>query len=821
MKRIAIITVMTISGTANAATTHIVKRTADKGPHTLRAAIATAEPGDLIKFAPWLYGKTIQLDSEINISKNLKINGDINGDRRPDITLDGQNKTRILNITSGATVLLWSVALEHGSATQGGAIYNHGNITAQYCQIKNNQASDTGGAIYNRGQTTINYSTIGHNTAIRGGAIFANKTLISENIETKLEASTLVMNRAYGQGGVIYNYHGKFQAYRSTFGDNLAHDYHDWSYTADAKGSVLYQFGGGSLGGSAKFQDSTLRNNRSAPLRDPELRECDFGERDNDCSNRPDAERRRNNRDRRVNNGGTIYNRGTATNRSNIKLIRTVIANSTGRNCGGWGWYDLEHAWSDDNTCDGDVDYNHPGVSRGNAKLDALADNGGYTMTYAPLTNSGLIDAGGSTCAAADQRDAGRKSSRNQYCDIGSVEIDAFAGLTAMAHAINTAVPDEHNENPTKLHQMITTKQAEIEAKTATMKTQQENIEAKTATITAQQADIEAKTTTIAAQQADISAKAETITAQQADISAKTETIATLETQLQTLNAELTTVRTNIANKDGDITQLQTQAAALEQEIAEHKARIAEREREIEALGAPDELEATIGDAGEIKRLVLNGQDALHESETTVKIGPTTQPLKNTITAHMHNQKDGRTVSAGEISGQNGIIHWEIMSSTIPGTNWHVSRWTFSSAQAFGDVALGMYADIDIQPYTRFNGLIAGGQNHPNRLLITDRRDPSEGIALGVRALKNARLVGWVGSPDIYHGRNGEVLDESILTGAYSGWGSFRPDGGKYPGAAGYGPADIAVAIGIELKPSAKLASFEITLVGAPTGAIE
>ncbi|WP_419587433.1 choice-of-anchor Q domain-containing protein, partial [Thiolapillus sp.] len=234
-------------------------------------------------------------------------------------------------------------------------------------------------------------------------------------------------------------------------------------------------------------------------------------------------------------------------------------------------------------------------------------------MTYAPLTDSGLIDAGGSTCAAADQRDAGRKSSRNQYCDIGSVEIDAFAGLTAMAHAINTAIPDEHNENPTKLHQMIATKQTEIEAKTATMKAQQENIEAKTATITAQQADIEAKTTTI--------------TAQQADISAKAETIAALETQLQTLNAELVTVKTNIANKDGDMTQMQAQAAALKQEIAE-------REHEIEALQAPDELEATIGDAGEIKRLVLNGQDALHESETTVKIGPTTQPLKNTITAH-------------------------------------------------------------------------------------------------------------------------------------------------------------------------------------------
>ena len=690
--------------------------------------------------------------------------------------------------------------MEHGKTTQGGAIYNQGNITAQYCQIKNNQASDTGGAIYNHGQTTISNSTIANNTATRGGAIFADKLLISDNIETTLEASTLTMNRAYGQGGAIYNYHGKFKAYNSTFGDNLAHDYHDWSYTTDAKGSVLYHFGGGSLGGSAEFWDSTLRNNRSAPLRDPELRECDFGERKSDCSNRPDAERRRNNKNRRVNNGGTIYNRGVTTNRSNIKLTRTVIAQSTGRNCGGWGWFDLDHAWSDDNTCDGDVDYDGPGVSRGDAKLDALADNGGYTLTYSPLADSSLIDAAGSICTVRDQRGAPRKRYPDTHCDIGAVDANAKAPSQLRPQAINTTPPAEHNEDLATLHETITT--------------QKTNISAKTETITTQQADIEEKTETITAQQADIEEKTETITAQQADIEEKTETITTLETQLETLNSQLAAVQEHITKKEGDITQLEEQATELERKITEHQTRIAE-------LEAPDELEATIGDAGEIKRLVLNGQNALHESETTVKIGPTTQRLKNTITEHVHDRTDGRTISAGELWGQNGIIYWEIMSSTIPGTNWHVSKWTISSAQAFGDVALSIYADIDIQPYTGFNGLIAGGEGHPNRLLITDRRNASEGIALGVRALKNAHMMGWVGSPDIYNGHNGEVLDESILTGAYNGWGSFTPDSDKYPDARGYGPADIAVAIGIKLKPSAKLASFEITLVGAPTGTIE
>ena len=54
------------------------------------------------------------------------------------------------------------------------------------------------------------------------------------------------------------------------------------------------------------------------------------------------------------------------------------------------------------------------------------------------------------------------------------------------------------------------------------------------------------------------------------------------------------------------------------------------------------------------------------------------------------------------------------------------------------------------------------------------------------------------------------------------GGGNSHPtDAARYPGAHGYGPADIAVAMGVMLKSSAKLASFEVTLVGAPNGYIE
>lgn len=77
-----------------------------------------------------------------------------------------------------------------------------------------------------------------------------------------------------------------------------------------------------------------------------------------------------------------------------------------------------------------------------------------------------------------------------------------------------------------------------------------------------------------------------------------------------------------------------------------------------------------------------------------------------------------------------------------------------------------------------------------------------------------------MGNPERYTPNGGRVLDASTLTGADAGWGTFTPDQELYPGATGYGPADIALTVGIRLKPSATLASFEITVLGAPNGEI-
>ncbi|WP_419637656.1 hypothetical protein, partial [Thiolapillus sp.] len=179
--RIIIAGALAFSNPAAAIIVHRVTSMADHGTGTLRAAVSSAASGDRITFAPWLYQKIIRLDSQIMISKRLRIEGDINGDRKPDITLDGQHKTRLLDVTGTGNLSLWAVSLEHGKANEGGAIYNEGTINAQFCRIHENLATDQGGAIYNRGTLTIDSSSARDNFAANEGGMIYNGKMINSD----------------------------------------------------------------------------------------------------------------------------------------------------------------------------------------------------------------------------------------------------------------------------------------------------------------------------------------------------------------------------------------------------------------------------------------------------------------------------------------------------------------------------------------------------------------------------------------------------------------------------------------------------------------
>jgi hypothetical protein len=137
---------------------------ANTGVGSLRAAIASAQNGDIVTFSS---GMTVQLTSELLINKNITVDGDINNDGVADVTLDGQYRTRVIEITSGRTVTLDGLVITRGlvsgnggnggygaTGAMGGGIFNAGNLTLSNVTVTGNAAAGGGGG---GGVTGANY----------------------------------------------------------------------------------------------------------------------------------------------------------------------------------------------------------------------------------------------------------------------------------------------------------------------------------------------------------------------------------------------------------------------------------------------------------------------------------------------------------------------------------------------------------------------------------------------------------------------------------------------------------------------------------------
>ncbi|OPA96021.1 glycosyl hydrolase [Pseudomonas fluorescens] len=125
------------------------------GVGSLRAALSSAQNGDIVTFNNSM---TIGLTSVLVVNKNVTIDGDLNNDNVADVTLDGQYRTQILNVTSGTTATLDGLVITRGMAagnggnggddalvSQGGGIYNAGTLTLKNVTVTANAASGGGG----------------------------------------------------------------------------------------------------------------------------------------------------------------------------------------------------------------------------------------------------------------------------------------------------------------------------------------------------------------------------------------------------------------------------------------------------------------------------------------------------------------------------------------------------------------------------------------------------------------------------------------------------------------------------------------------------
>ena len=193
-------------------------------------ALANAAPGaDEIVFAPALSGSTITLTNGVmNINSEISIDGDIDGNLVPEITISGDDATSHFFIGGGDDdkLSINGLSLTNGSSTAaGGSIRNGGELVVTNSSLTGNQATNYGGAVYNAGTAFFGNVSFGFNSSDRfGGAIdnegditvvnssfFYNTSTyggaISNNIghTANIAHSTFFGNSASTRGGGVFN----------------------------------------------------------------------------------------------------------------------------------------------------------------------------------------------------------------------------------------------------------------------------------------------------------------------------------------------------------------------------------------------------------------------------------------------------------------------------------------------------------------------------------------------------------------------------------------------------------------------------------------
>ncbi|MDP6717980.1 MAG: choice-of-anchor Q domain-containing protein, partial [Pirellulaceae bacterium] len=190
----------------------VVTNSIDGGPGSLRQAIEDACNGAIIAFDDSHY---IQVSSSLFIDKELTIDGSGH-----DVYVSGGSRSQIFNIGPNGDVELNKLTLFLGYATQGGGIFNDGQLTLDGVTVRNGTASGAsgeGGGLHNtaNGSVTISNSTFNNNWSdALGGAIFNAGSLTTFN--------TTVSGNTADDGAGIYNSSGMTNASHITVSGNRA-----------------------------------------------------------------------------------------------------------------------------------------------------------------------------------------------------------------------------------------------------------------------------------------------------------------------------------------------------------------------------------------------------------------------------------------------------------------------------------------------------------------------------------------------------------------------------------------------------------------------
>jgi len=219
-------------------TTNLVTVTniTDSGAGSLRQALADICPGGTIRFAAYLSGQTIALDSTLWIYKDMTIDGSALNSK---IRISGNNNVTVFRVLDFNVSLNDLIVTKGNSGSDaGGGIQTGGTLRIVNSIISENTGG-FGGGIQNLGTLNITNSTFSNNSAVQGGGMvnagplhIVNSTFSGNvadegggllNVSTAdLTNSTFSNNSAVQNGGGVINYAGTVSMTNSTFSGNSA-----------------------------------------------------------------------------------------------------------------------------------------------------------------------------------------------------------------------------------------------------------------------------------------------------------------------------------------------------------------------------------------------------------------------------------------------------------------------------------------------------------------------------------------------------------------------------------------------------------------------
>ncbi len=177
---------------------NVVTNLNDAGEGSLRQLLLDTPAGETIGFFPTLLGETLTLTSgPLAVDKNVTITGDV--------TLSGNNASKVLVVAADVTADLKDLTITEGQDPRGGGIENGGTLTLSgKTRVTGNTAVDFGygGGVLNDGTLVLkDDASITNNTSFTiGGGVWGGYS----SVTTLQDRAVISNNSAESEGGGIF-----------------------------------------------------------------------------------------------------------------------------------------------------------------------------------------------------------------------------------------------------------------------------------------------------------------------------------------------------------------------------------------------------------------------------------------------------------------------------------------------------------------------------------------------------------------------------------------------------------------------------------------